>query len=252
MGANQSIRAGHIRAASSSSLHPPVSGARGRAARARSGSYANMRCQLIRFSPFLPILVSPSRSDTHFLCSLSLSLALSVYVHIRCLGSINLNSSPFLSPTRTAAAPPPPRESQPPHVPMSAFSDKEQPERARKRPRETERVGRQHLVKIENEQEEREKRRRRMQRRRSLALSKRKRKGDKARGPGCRAPVCLRVRLLVRISRNLQPRLVCRRLLARMAEARADGRVTALRRPSREIVYTHYNRRPSSLLPLLR
>ena len=86
-----------------------------------------------------------------------------------------------------------------------------------------------------------------MQRRRSLALSKRKRKGDKARGPGCRAPVCLRVRLLVRISRNLQPRLVCRRLLARMAEARADGRVTALRRPSREIVYTHYNRRPSSL-----
>ena len=140
MGANQSIRAGHIRAASSSSLHPPVSRARGRAARARSGSYANMRCQLIRFSPFLPVLVSPSRPDTHFLCSLSLSLALSlsVYVHIRCLGSINLNSSPFLSPTRTAAAPPPPpRESQPPpHVPMSAFSDKEQPERARKRPRD--------------------------------------------------------------------------------------------------------------------
>ena len=144
MGANQSIRAGHIRAASSSSLHPPVSGARGRAARARSGSYANMRCQLIRFSPSIslpPRLGLPiSLALTHTSCvaclflSLSLSLCLRTYKVPR-VNQLELFSFPisYADCGRAASAT---RESQPPHVPMSAFSDKEQPERARKRPRD--------------------------------------------------------------------------------------------------------------------
>ena len=85
-----------------------------------------------------------------------------------------------------------------------------------------------------------------------LALSKRKEKETKQRGPGCQAPVCLKgsspcadATQPTDTTYASLPRES--RLLTRMAEARADGRVPALRRPSREIVYTHYNRRPSSL-----
>ena len=117
MSANQSIRAGHIRAASSSSLHPPVSGARGRAARARSGSYANMRCQLIRFSPSIslpPRLRLPlSLALTHTSCvaCLFLSLCLRTYKVPR-VNQLELFSFPIsyadsgraASATRVAAA----------------------------------------------------------------------------------------------------------------------------------------------------
>ena len=243
MGANQSIRAGHIRAASSSSLHPPVSRARGRAARARSGSYANMRCQLIRFSPFLPVLVSPSRPDTHFLCSLSLSLARSLCLRTYKVPRVNqleLFSFPISyadcgraasAATRVAAA------AACTYVCLFGQGTTRASAQETKRPSEW--GGSTWLKLRTNKRREREEE----DAASPLALSKRKEKETKQRGPGCQAPVCWRVRLLVRISRNLQPRLICHRLLARMAEARADGRVTALRRPSREIVYTHYNRR---------
>ena len=79
------------------------------------------------------------------------------------------------------------------------------------------------MVKIENEQEEREEEEDAASPL-ALPLSKRKRKGDKARGPSCQAPVCFRVRLLVRISRNLQPRVW------RRSRARAGSSLGWLRR----------------------
>ena len=75
-------------------------------------------------SPSLPFVLT----HTSYVACLSPSLC----IRIRCLGSINLNSSLFLSPTRTPPAAPPPQESQPPplHVCLPFRTRNNQSERA--------------------------------------------------------------------------------------------------------------------------